>query len=253
MPISKINKIGSYPDYTNDIAIELPAWELYKYKTGANNTYQIPLSFIKPGLYYVQVYINNKEIKSPRKTKHKGQDKSQWHCYIRKKIDMSFYKSIAPFYNEIFPFSPAQLPFTTAAFSKPETCNLLDIGCGTGILSLQSAKKFKQVTAIDLDQNMLDKAIKSKPLQQNNLSYQVLNMLEITPHFNPESFDGVLCYGNTLVHLQDAETISHFLEKVHAVLKPKGKFLLQIINYDRIYEQQIGGLPTIRKRAHKIR
>lgn len=158
---------------------------------------------------------------------------------------MNFYQSIAAFYNDIFPFNPAQLPFTKAAFSQPEECSLLDIGCGTGNLSFELAKAFKHVTAIDLDEDMLEVAKDNKQQEAQNLKFSTLNMLDIADHFDAESFDGVLCYGNTLVHLPDSETMSHFFENVNKVLKPGGKFLIQIINYDRIFYQKVAGLPTI--------
>lgn len=74
MSIAKMNRTGSYPDYTNNINTQKPAWELAKLKDG--DTYNIPLSFSSPGLYYIQLYISNKELTSPEKISTKGKTKA---------------------------------------------------------------------------------------------------------------------------------------------------------------------------------
>jgi SAM-dependent methyltransferase len=70
-------------------------------------------------------------------------------------------------------------------------------------------------------------------------------MLELANDFHPAEFDTVLCFGNTLVHLQSAELIQKMLAGVSYVLKPGGHFLLQILNYDYIVGEQVSELPVI--------
>jgi hypothetical protein len=53
------------------------------------------------------------------------------------------------------------------------------------------------------------------------------------------------CIGNVLPHLEGPKAILEALKRVAAGLRPQGKRLLQIINYDRILDQRIPGLPTI--------
>jgi len=157
---------------------------------------------------------------------------------------MGFYKSIARVYNQIFPLNPGQVNFTTGVFVYPGDSSILDIGCGTGSLSLALASTFKRVVGIDLDEKMIEEARSAAP-ETLNLEFIPLNMLAIDPHFHAGSFDGILCYGNTLVHLSSLEQISLFFKKCKRLLAPKGKLLIQIINYDRILDQKIGSLPTI--------
>jgi len=78
-----------------------------------------------------------------------------------------------------------------------------------------------------------------------NLSFEAMGMLDISEHFQENTFDGVLCFGNTLVHLGSEKEIQEFLDQAYYVLKPGGKLMVQIINYDRIIDQNIKGLPTI--------
>jgi glycine/sarcosine N-methyltransferase len=54
-----------------------------------------------------------------------------------------------------------------------------------------------------------------------------------------------LCFGNTLVHLQTLELIQQMLKGVFTILKPGGRFLLQILNYDYIFAEQVSELPNI--------
>lgn len=162
---------------------------------------------------------------------------------------MDFYKQIADYYEDIFPLNFAQLNFARKSFRDTSTLSVLDIGCGTGSLSAELAKYFQSVTAIDLDEAMLKKALKKK---QSNIRYQKLNMLEIDHEFGKNSFDAVICFGNTIVHLEGAEQVKHFLKQVKNVLNPSGKFLFQIINYDRIIEQSVKCLPTIENDAIKF-
>jgi len=157
---------------------------------------------------------------------------------------MGFYKSIAEVYNKIFPLNPGQVAFTNRAFSQTGDLSLLDIGCGTGSLSLALSTTFKKVVGIDLDEAMLEKA-RQVANEKNNLEFIPLDMLEIDPHLNPETFDGIVCYGNTLVHLSSLEQISLFVKKCHRLLTPHGKLLIQIINYDRILDKKINSLPTL--------
>lgn len=155
---------------------------------------------------------------------------------------MSFYQSIADYYEEIFPLNRAQPEFIQMAFGSSEKLSLLDVGCGTGSLSIELDKIFKAVTAIDLDKAMLKKAIKKDP---GKINWKVMDMLKIENEFGKNAFNAVVCFGNTLVHLSDSDQILDFLKQTRSVLKSNGKFLFQIINYDRIIDRYIDGLPTI--------
>ena len=155
---------------------------------------------------------------------------------------MEFYSSISAYYDEIFPLKIRQLEFVLSSIENVESNILLDIGCGTGSLSIELAKSLGQVTGIDLDEAMLEIA-RSKTKEP--VSFQTMDMLSIENEFGSSAFDTVLCFGNTLVHLPGSEAIQGSIHQAHQVLKPSGKLMLQIINYDRILDQNIKGLPTI--------
>jgi len=155
---------------------------------------------------------------------------------------MDFYQSIADHYDEIFPLNLAQFNFVRNSFNNTSTFTALDIGCGTGALSIELGQIYKSVTAIDLDEGMLTKA---KAKLSENVRFQKMDMLKIEKEFGQKSFDAILCFGNTLVHLEDKFQLFDFFKQAKAVLRKGGKLLFQVINYDRIIEKNILSLPTI--------
>ena len=155
---------------------------------------------------------------------------------------MEFYKSIASKYDKIFPYSPIQAKFVESEIPE-NNLSILDIGCGTGNLSLKLAEKYDSILGIDLDGEMLDLAKQKNQL--SNLLFKKLSMLDLTKNFEEESQNNILCFGNTIVHLFDIEQINDFLKQSFEILKPNGKLLIQLINYDRVLSKKVDHLPTI--------
>lgn len=154
---------------------------------------------------------------------------------------MAFYTRISGYYNEIFPLNKAQVNFVNELGVKG--LNILDIGCGTGNLSAVLAEGANSVVAIDINNEMLE--IARHKAQRSNVKFEKTSMLQLESKYDPDQFDTVLCFGNTLVHLTDIELIKSFIKQVRQVLKHNGKFLFQIINYDNVIDNNLKGLPTI--------
>jgi uncharacterized protein YkwD len=57
--VSQLQRTGSYGDFSNEDYLDIPAWDLTRYKNG--NRYTIPLKFTKEGLFYLQLYIDDNE------------------------------------------------------------------------------------------------------------------------------------------------------------------------------------------------
>ena len=157
---------------------------------------------------------------------------------------MRFYQSISAYYQQIFPLNRFQIDFVSEAFPETSELSLLDIGCGTGELSGALSDRFRKVVGIDLDNAMLRKAIEDRGRRQN-LDFKQMNMLHIGEGFGTSAFDAIICFGNTLVHLGTPDQISSFVSQCSDLLKPKGKLMIQIINYDRILDESIKSLPTL--------
>jgi len=156
---------------------------------------------------------------------------------------MEFYKSIAQYYDYIFPANKQQIKFAASYIDSENKNNILDIGCGTGNLLLSFSNSNSKLYGIDLDNEMLEIA-KKKDIK-NSINFSYMNMLTINEKFDNNKFDTIICFGNTIVHLDDLKQINQFVEKVRKTLKNKGNFLIQLINYDRIIDQNINCLSTI--------
>lgn len=154
-----------------------------------------------------------------------------------------FYSSVAKYYHSIFPLNPAQVECLTNELGTLEGKSFLDVGCGSGNLAAAIASRGALVTAIDLNDALLSEALVRNNHQ--NIIYRKANMLHIARLFGRARFDGVICFGNTLVHLLNPMQMRDFFSGVRSVLKPEGSFFLQILNYDHVFAQKIQELPEI--------
>lgn len=157
---------------------------------------------------------------------------------------MAFYQSIAPWYDHVFPASPQQVKFTEHQLAGLSNKTLLDVGCGTGNLTLLLSDAGAKVTGIDLDTAMINLA-QSKAEGRQNVHFQVTDLLQVSSSFPPQSLDAVVCYGNTLVHILRPGDILSFFNQAAVLLKNGGRLLIQIINYDYVLDEGLDGLPTI--------
>lgn len=137
-----------------------------------------------------------------------------------------------------------QLHYVKSRVRDLRAKRLLDIGCATGELAFQLAAEEANVTGIDLNEDLLNQAIRKRGAASNP-EFQSGDMLQLENDFKADRFDAVLCFGNTLVHLESKEMVAQMLNGVSQVLMPGGKFLLQILNYDYILDEQVSELPVI--------
>ena len=106
---------------------------------------------------------------------------------------------------------------------------VLDIGCGTGFLSLKFLKKADcKITGIDSSSEML--SIFIEKIQKLGLSSKIKYKLEDAKilNFKPNSFD-IVASTVTLHHLQKKDPT---IKKIYKILKPKGRFVLGDIDID---------------------
>lgn len=156
---------------------------------------------------------------------------------------MGFYEQIAPYYDFIFPAGPEQLEFIKESAGKPPK-KLLDIACGTGGYSIELAQAGHKVWAADIDAEMVRRAGKRASDRHIAINTLVSDMLQLDKYIS-EKFDCVFCIGNSIVHLGSKEAILSAVLQMKARLDKDGSMLLQIINFDRIFEKGITALPSI--------
>ena len=157
---------------------------------------------------------------------------------------MSFYSQIADYYSFIFPLSEGQLNFILSRSNNCNQMKLLEVGCGIGELSMELGKHFEEVIGIDLDEMMISKA-KQHATQRHNVKFYIINMLHLNHNFTASSFDRIVSFGNTLVHLLEDDQILKFFKQSREILKNKGRLMFQILNYDYILDHHVTQLPVI--------
>lgn len=169
---------------------------------------------------------------------------------------MEFYSDFSNNYDKIFPLNSKKLKLIDNTFKelkeKREEIKLLDVGCGTGSYAVALAEKGYQLKAIDLDIEMISLAERKMEEARVNVDFYRLGMLHLKEKFKADSFNGIYIIGNVLVHLNQEE-IKGFLELAAELLKDKGKIFIQIVNYYRILELNLDGLPTIYSQDDLVR
>jgi len=169
---------------------------------------------------------------------------------------MEFYSEFSKNYDKIFPLNSQKLDLIDNTFKdlnkKRDKIELLDAGCGTGSYALALAKKGYQVKAIDLDAEMISIAESKMKKERVEVDFYRLGILNLKEKFKAASFDGIYIIGNVLVHLKKEE-IKEFLDLAAELLKENGKIFIQIVNYHRILELNLDGLPTIYSKDDSVR
>ncbi|MBP8792525.1 MAG: class I SAM-dependent methyltransferase [Lutibacter sp.] len=155
---------------------------------------------------------------------------------------MSFYQQIAPYYHHIFKINVLQIDFIKSKIPEKEA-KLLDVGCGIGTLSFELINYYSNILGIDMDAEMINAALNKN--KSKSVQFQQLSMLDLKGFIDKNSLDGIICFGNTVVHLNSLNEIADFLQQAKTALKVGGKLLLQIVNYDKIIAKNIQQLPLI--------
>jgi len=154
---------------------------------------------------------------------------------------MSFYELLCKHYDEIFPATAEGMRFVNTLLGEGGT--ILDLGCGTGNKTMFLAEGRKKVIAVDADPDMIDYARKHHAA--DNVTYLGMHMEELDEELIPDSFDAASCLGNTLPHLTGEGALLGVFRQVKKVLKRDGRFVGQLLNYERIISQRITELPLV--------
>ena len=162
---------------------------------------------------------------------------------------MDMYTRIAEHYDLLFPLDAQVVSFLEQemAFLEIPFDRYLDIGCATGALLSAFSGKFRHLYGLDLDPALLSLAAKKLfPVDTGKTELLEASMADLDTLFPEEEFSVITCMGNTLPHLELPE-FGPFLESVSRHLEGGGVFIFQIINYDRILDNALRGLPTLER------
>ncbi|MCI0471350.1 MAG: class I SAM-dependent methyltransferase, partial [Candidatus Aminicenantes bacterium] len=158
----------------------------------------------------------------------------------------SLYQQLSNYYEIFFPLKEARLALI-ASLLKKEHLAILDVGCADGELALSISRAGRRVLGIDSEPAMITKAREKAKTRNLAAAFMEKDMSRLAEDFPAASFDVVLCFGNTIPHLDGLERIEEFIDSVYKILVKGGACILQVVNYAKILANSIEALPVIEK------
>lgn len=126
-----------------------------------------------------------------------------------------------------------ELPFLQGLFRERGVQRVLDSACGTGRHAIALAQRGYQVAGADLSAPMVEAARKNAAAAGVKAPFVVAGLGRLAPL--GETYDAVLCLGNSLPHLLSARAVADALADFAAVLRPGGVLVVQNRNLDRVW------------------
>jgi len=146
----------------------------------------------------------------------------------------SFFNNISLFYDKMTGYDKALKSRMDIYknFISDGMKSAVDLGCGTGLDSIALSLKGLSVTGFDISAGMLEKA-KEKSAELK-LKIEFYNYsLDTIPETFTNKYSFAVSMGNTLANL-DKKGVSEAFKNCYRMLQPGGKFLMQILNYEKI-------------------
>jgi SAM-dependent methyltransferase len=133
-----------------------------------------------------------------------------------------------------------EAPFLDRAFAALPERSVADLGCGTGEHSRHLAAHGYRVTGLDASASMIETALDT-PVAPG-LRF-VLGDIRDADRVLGEKFGAALCLGNTLSFFDTDAELHRALGAIARLLLPGGRFLFQVLNYERLYARDQRHLP----------
>jgi SAM-dependent methyltransferase len=134
-----------------------------------------------------------------------------------------------------------ELPFFQRLFQSQQVERVLDSACGTGHHAIALAQQGYQVTGADLSAVMVERARENAETAGTSVTFQVAGLGELAAL--GESYDAVLCLGNSLPHLLTPQAVSGALTDFAAILEPGGLLVIQNRNFDLVWANRERFMP----------
>lgn len=163
---------------------------------------------------------------------------------------MTFYKELSKYYDIVFKTGENQMALITSLIE--EGSRILDIGSGTGTYTIPLAKLGYRMVALDNDHDMIGRLRQKSDALNLEIESFARDMLGLDDLIE-DAYDGILCIGNTLPHLKNLSEVETFLRIVYDKLADGGVFIIQTINYDWVYNENISSLPLIDRVENGVR
>ena len=118
-------------------------------------------------------------------------------------------------------------------FPKQKNCNILELGCGTGLFWLANRNhivKSWSIVLSDYSEGMLETARKNLSRLNFDFKYEIVNAEDIK--YADQTFDIILA-NNMLYHVQNRDTAIH---NINRILKDTGVFIASTMGRNDLWE-----------------
>ncbi len=115
---------------------------------------------------------------------------------------------------------------------------VLDAACGTGQHALALAELDYPAAGADISAGMVARARANAAARGLDVRFEAVGFGELVAAFGRQSFDAVLCLGNSLPHVLNAAELRAALADFAALLRPGGVLVLQNRNFDQVLAQR---------------
>ena len=155
------------------------------------------------------------------------------------------YQDLAEHYSLLFPLNDRQRGFFEHLLRDGPADSVVDVGCGTGEhLSWFSARDFRAY-GLEPDAGMFRELGRRRwPGPAPTI---IAGGVDVLPGAIGERVDLVLCLGNTLPHLPDRAAVLRALRAMTETLSPRGRIVLQTVNFDRVLDERRAAFPVIER------
>ena len=126
-----------------------------------------------------------------------------------------------------------ELPFLERLFASHDVRRVLDAACGTGHHAIALARRGYEAVGADLSAAMIEQARRNAAAAGAQVGFSVAGFGGLAAL--GETFDAVLCLGNSLPHLLTEKAQAEALSDFATVLHPGGVVVIQNRNFDRVW------------------
>lgn len=148
-----------------------------------------------------------------------------------------FFDKTSEFYNSMIN-SETAIDRRVKLFSNLKVKNeiVADLGCGSGIDSIALSKCNNIVDAFDPSQQMIKLAKKTSIENEFEINFHNFAIEDIPKNFD-EKYSFICSLGNTIANV-DSEKLTQSFQKIKTLLKPNGRALIHILNFDLILSKK---------------
>lgn len=114
---------------------------------------------------------------------------------------------------------------------------VLDCACGTGMYVIALNKAGFNVSGSDIDEQMIKQATQNAKNKKYSAKFKVSDFRKLSKTYT-ETFDAVLCIGNSLSHILNDKELQKSLDQMYKVLNKKGVLILHIRNYQKLLKER---------------